>query len=299
MLDHHAAVAALVSAHRQRLGLSPVKGEPAFTSDAPIYRAAKTASLRLGFIEADAECLGHAWQRMSDRRGAFDAHAWPTLPANFGMAPWPRARAFPYSADSRHLGLYAVLPDAKWVARMARAGVPTVQLRFKSADPAAIQSEVKAAVEAVRGTGTLLYINDHWRAAIDAGAHGVHLGQDDIDAADLEAIRLAGLRCGMSTHGYAEMVRVDRFTPSYIALGAVFPTTLKKMPTKPQGLGRLRAYADLMKNYPLVAIGGIDAKRIQAVMRCGVGSAAVVRAIVAAKDPVAAVAQLQELMCLS
>lgn len=299
MLDHNAVVDAIVYAHRPLLGSDPVAGKPIFTSSAPLYRAAKTASLRLGFIEVDAECLGHAWQRMSDRSGCFDPHVWPNLPADFGMAPWPRAKAFPTCADSKHLGLYAVLPDAAWVARLARAGVPVVQLRFKSDDPVAIRREVAAAVAAMRGTETMLFINDHWQAAIDAGAYGVHLGQDDIDTADLEAIRVAGLRCGMSTHGYAEMLRVDKFSPSYVALGAVFPTTLKQMPTAPQGLGRLRAYAQLMNAYPLVAIGGIDAARIQAVMRCGVGSAAVVRAIVAAEDPEAALAQLQELMCLS
>ena len=100
----------------------------------------------------------------------------------------------------------------------------------------------------------------------------------------------------MSTHGYAEMLRVDALGPSYIALGAVFPTTLKSMPTAPQGPGRLRTYAALMQDYPLVAIGGIDAERIATVMRCGIGSAAVVRAIVAANDPEAAVAQLQGVM---
>ena len=82
------------------------------------------------------------------------------------------------------LGLYAVLPDAAWVGRMARAGVPTVQLRFKSDDAQAIEREVRAAVEAVRGTGALLFINDHWRAAIEAGAYGLHLGQEDLDALD-------------------------------------------------------------------------------------------------------------------
>lgn len=299
MLDHNAVVDAIVNAHRPWLGITPVEDAPIFTSSAPIYQAAKTASLRLGFIEIDAECLGHAWQRMCDRSGFFDPDAWPNLPADFGMAPWPRSHAFPGCADSGHLGLYAVLPDAAWVARIARAGVPVVQLRFKSCDSVAIKREVAAAVEAVRGTETLLFINDHWQAAIEAQAYGVHLGQDDIATADLEAIYAAGLRCGVSTHGYAEMLRADRFTPSYVALGAVFPTTLKQMPTAPQGLGRLLAYAELMKAYPLVAIGGIDAARIQEVMRCGVGSVAVVRAIVAAEDPEAAVAQLRELMRLS
>ena len=171
---------------------------------------------------------------------------------------------------------------------MAQTGVPTVQLRFKSDQPANIDAQVRAAVAAVRGTPTRLFINDHWQAALDHGAYGVHLGQEDVDAlpADaIETLRQSGLRLGISTHGYAEMLRADALAPSYIALGAVFPTTLKRMATAPQGLARLRAYAQLMRHYPLVAIGGIDATRLQAVLDCGVGSVAVVRALVETSDP--------------
>ncbi|MET1537584.1 thiamine phosphate synthase, partial [Burkholderia sola] len=112
--------------------------------------------------------------------------------------------------------LYGVLPDAQWVGRMARAGVPTVQLRFKSEDRDAITREVRAAVAAVEGTDALLFINDHWREAIDAGAYGVHVGQEDLDAlagADLQVIHASGLRLGVSTHGYAEMVRAHAVQP--------------------------------------------------------------------------------------
>ncbi len=176
---------------------------------------------------------------------------------------------------------------------MAQAGVPTVQLRFKSEDRQAVAREVEAAVNAVQGTRTLLFINDHWREAIGAGAYGVHLGQEDLDEADLGAIRQAGLRLGISTHGYAEMMRADAWSPSYIAMGAVFPTTLKRMATAPQGAGRLHAYARLMRDYSTVAIGGIDASRLPEVLASGVGSVAVVRALVAAPDPEAASRLLQ------
>ena len=184
---------------------------------------------------------------------------------------------------------------------MARAGVPTVQLRFKSSDPQAIQAEVRAAVAAVQGTQALLFINDHWQAAIDAGAYGLHLGQEDVEAltaAELQAIRNAGLRLGISTHGYAEMLRADALSPSYIALGAVFPTTLKRMATAPQGLARLNAYARLMQGTPLVAIGGIDTPRLADVLASGVGSVAVVRALIGADNPEAEagrwIAQIQQ-----
>jgi len=248
----------------------------------------------LGFLEHDAQCVAHAWQAQTQRTGQFSVNDWPCTPQDFGVAAVPRANAFP--ACPQHLGLYAVLPDAPWVGRMARAGVPTVQLRFKSDDAAAIRQEVRAAVQAVQGTKALLFINDHWQIAIDEGAYGVHLGQEDMDDAPLEKIRAAGLRLGLSTHGYAEMLRADAVSPSYIALGAVFPTTLKRMQTAPQGTGRLYAYAQLMQHSPLVAIGGIDEATISVVMRSGVGSIAVVRAITGSDAPEAAAHKLQELM---
>jgi thiamine-phosphate pyrophosphorylase len=248
----------------------------------------------LGFLEHDAQCVAQAWSAQTLRTGKFSVNDWPCTPQDFGIAPTPRANAFP--ACPQQLGLYAVLPDAQWVGRMARAGVPTVQLRFKSDDAAAIRQEVRSAVQAVQGTHALLFINDHWQIAIDEGAYGVHLGQEDMDDAPIEQIRAAGLRLGLSTHGYAEMLRADAVSPSYIALGAVFPTTLKRMQTAPQGTARLFAYAKLMAQKPLVAIGGIDEAKIPVVMQSGVGSIAVVRAITGATDPEAAAKTLQALM---
>jgi iron complex outermembrane receptor protein len=74
-------------------------------------------------------------------------------------------------------------------------------------------------------------------------------------------------------------------------MGAVYPTTLKKMATAPQGVARLGAYARLLRGYPQVGIGGIDAVRLPEVLATGVGSVAVVRALVAAEDPEATAAQ--------
>ncbi|MDR0200636.1 MAG: thiamine phosphate synthase [Delftia acidovorans] len=275
----------------------PAQPVPPAQRQEPAYLAALQACSALGFIAVDAETLAQAWQAQTARRGRFEATRWPDEARDFGLAGADRARAFP--PCPRDLGLYAVLPDAQWVGRMARAGVPTVQLRFKSEDREAIAREVRAAVAAVQGTPSLLFINDHWREAIAAGAYGVHVGQEDLDALageDLQAIHAAGLRLGVSTHGYAEMVRAHAVQPSYIALGAVFPTTLKKMATAPQGLARLEAYVRLMQDYPLVAIGGISADLFAAVRATGVGSVAVVRALVNAEDPEAAARELLQRM---
>ena len=250
--------------------------------------------LMLGFVAHDAQCIMLAWQIQSERMGALDIEQWPSQPSDFGISPFPRLNAF--APCPKQLGLYAVLPNAQWVARMAKAGVPTVQLRFKSDDKAAVAKEIAASVAATHGTNTLLFINDHWEEAIAAGAYGVHLGQEDMQEAPLDKIRSAGLRLGLSTHGYKEMLLADRHSPSYIALGAVFSTTLKRMVTAPQGLGRLQRYAQLMHQYPLVAIGGIDLNRLPDVVKTGVGSVAVVRAITEAESPEETAAAFQRLI---
>lgn len=294
-IDMNKEAEAIVAAHQDKA--IEVRGDitPNFSQDGEIYRTAKQAALALGFIESDAECVALAWQRQADRLGYFDARHWPDAPEDYGLAQREPAVPQAFPACPERLGLYAVLPDAAWVARMAQAGVPTLQLRFKSENPDAVRHEVEAAVQGVRGTNALLFINDHWQAALEAGAGhegflGVHLGQEDMDtlqAEDFAAIRSAGLRLGLSTHGYAEMLRAANLQPSYIAMGAVWATTLKAMPTAPQGPGRLAAYVRLIQaaGYPGVAIGGISATEVPVVKATGVGSFAVVRAITGAADP--------------
>ena len=287
ILEHHTATF---------LGFGP-ESTPGATRSEDAYLAALSACSTLGFIAHDAECLAQAWLAQSLRTGTFQPEAWPGDPVDFGLQTLPRAQQFAACPD--RLGLYAVLPAAAWVGRMARAGVPTVQLRFKSDDAAAIQNEVQAAVRAVQGTGALLFINDHWQEAIDAGAYGAHLGQEDLDALsaqELQTLRACGIRLGVSTHGYAEMVRADAVGPSYIAMGAVFPTTLKRMATAPQGIGRLGMYARLLRHYPQVAIGGIGPDQFAPVLATGVGSIAVVRALVNATNPEKAAAEQLQLM---
>ena len=272
---------------------------PDSTETAPVYRAALQACSELGFIAINADCLARAWQARFEHTGDANIARWPQTPAYFGLHPTPPDQAF--AACPRQLGLYAVLPDAAWVGRMARAGVPTVQLRFKSDDTDAIDAEIHAAVQAVQGTGALLFINDHWQVALAAGAYGVHLGQEDLDALqphEVATLHASGVRLGVSTHGYAEMLRAAAVWPSYIAMGAVFPTTLKRMETAPQGVARLALYAKLMQQFPLVAIGGIGAEQFAQIAATGVGSIAVVRALVNAPDPEAAVAQLMQALAI-
>lgn len=287
-------IASIVAQHAA-LGLPSNADATATAPEDSPYGVAFAAARRLGFIPADAECIARAWQRQAERTACFDTAAWPCTASDFGLPPMAQ-RPHAFAPCPHALGLYAVLPSADWVARMAQAGVPTLQLRFKSGDAAAIQHEIRAAVAAVQGTPSLLFINDHWREALDAGAYGVHLGQEDLDTLstnELDTMRQAGVRLGLSTHGYAEMLRADAVGPSYLALGAVFPTTLKAMQTPPQGLGRLHAYARLLRDRPLVAIGGIALEHLPQVAASGAGSFAVVRAITAAPNPEATARELQ------
>jgi thiamine-phosphate pyrophosphorylase len=296
----------IIQAHRNDNLCLPI---PSFSMNSPPPRidnetatdlyelAGALAAIEMGFIESDAKVLGKAWSRMTLQDGGFNPLKWPNRPEHFDLLPWTRnMNPNAFRECPKRLGLYGIMPDADWVKRMVEAEIPTVQLRFKSEDRYKLRKQIKEAIKAVQGSKTLLFINDYWDEAIDAGAYGVHLGQEDLETADLEKIRAAGLRLGLSTHGYAELIIADRYCPSYIAMGAVFPTNLKKMSTAPQGLGRLYQYAKLMNHYPLVAIGGIDQESIHAVAKSGVGSIAVVRAITQARDPKEAVKNLQKLM---
>lgn len=186
------------------------------------------------------------------------------------------------------IGFYTVVPDTAWVRRILDWGVRTLQLRFKTADhtPEEIEREVNAAVEAGRRVpGAQVFINDHWQFALAAGAYGVHLGQEDLDSADLDALRKAGVRLGLSSHTPAEMQRAKALQPSYLAIGPVYPTTLKVMPYEPVGLARLKMWAAQAAPCPVVAIGGISLERIAGVMACGVDGLAVVSAVTLAADP--------------
>ena len=193
------------------------------------------------------------------------------------------------------LKFYAVVPDADRVVRMVKAGADTVQLRCKTLSGEALRREITHCVAACEGSRTQLFINDHWREAIAAGAYGVHLGQEDMDSADLSAIAAAGLRLGLSTHSTAELDRALSVNPSYVASGAIFPTATKQMPTAPQGLDKLREYVKQAGNTPVVAIGGIDLGNAAAVLATGVSSLAVVRAVTEAADPEAVVQSFRAL----
>ena len=208
-----------------------------------------------------------------------------------------RATGPGFPALSHPVGLYAVVGTADWVERCVEMRLDTVQLRIKDLPPPALRRAIEQSVAATRQSNTRLFVNDHWREAINAGAYGVHLGQEDLTDADLAAIARAGLRLGVSTHSYYEIARAHAVAPSYVAIGPIYATTTKPMQFAPQGIERLERWVKLLgPRYPLTAIGGIDIERAPGVMATGVGSIAVVRAITEASDPSRAVSELRMAM---
>ncbi|VDR30485.1 Thiamine-phosphate synthase [Raoultella terrigena] len=193
------------------------------------------------------------------------------------------------------LGLYPVVDSVAWIERLLKAGVRTIQLRIKDKREADVEDDVIAAIALGRQHHARLFINDYWQLAIKHQAYGVHLGQEDLETTDLSAIRNAGLRLGVSTHDDMEIDVALAARPSYVALGHVFPTQTKQMPSAPQGLEQLSRHIGRLQDYPTVAIGGISLERAPAVLDTGVGSIAVVSAITQAADWQQATAQLLEM----
>ena len=180
---------------------------------------------------------------------------------------------------------YPIFDSAAWVARSLTCGVKLVQLRLKSEDTALLRAEITAAQELARHHGAALVVNDHWQLAIDLGCDWLHLGQEDLDGADLPAIRRAGLRLGVSTHDEAELARALSVRPDYVALGPVWPTILKQMPWAPQGLRRVSDWKRQLGAVPLVAIGGLTPERGAAALTAGADVVSAVTDITLNPDP--------------
>ncbi len=216
------------------------------------------------------------------------------LPA-FSLPQATSVSSFAALSDA-DLGLYAVVDSADWVARVVTAGVRTVQLRIKDAEGeqhrAMVRGEIRGSIDTARAAGAQLFINDHWQLAIEEGAYGVHLGQEDLHIADLAAIRQAGLRLGISTHAYWEVCRAWALQPSYIACGPIHPTKAKAMPWIPQGNDNLAYWCKLLP-LPVVGIAGMDVERSEQAARTGASGVAVISAITAAASPETAITQLQ------
>lgn len=192
--------------------------------------------------------------------------------------PYPDRYAYPDP-------FYPVVDSVAWVARLALLGVGTIQLRAKNLSESDAVQTVIDALEVIKGTRAKLVVNDYWRAAIIAGARHLHLGQEDLAGADLGAIRAAGLTLGISTHDDDELETALRAKPDYVALGPIFPTTLKSMRFAPQGIAKITEWKKRIGNLPLVAIGGIKLEHAREIFAAGACSIAVVSDVTQNADP--------------
>lgn len=247
------------------------------------------ATLSLGFCIDDGLVLSRAFHNVS-------RETWP----EFGDFPLPvfsrkeqeiikanNGKSIPRKVDVKQLAFYPVVDSVELLESLLNLGVKTAQLRIKSELNNRVKNDIDRAIELGKSNNAQVIINDHWQYALNKGAFGIHLGQEDLVESDFEAICNANAALGLSTHGYYELLKIISLEPSYIALGHIFPTTTKVMPSNPQGIIRLKLYTDLIRqasqtyqrDIPTVAIGGIDLTNAAEVMKAGVDSIAVVRAV--------------------
>ncbi|RWQ29359.1 MAG: thiamine phosphate synthase [Mesorhizobium sp.] len=180
---------------------------------------------------------------------------------------------------------YLIVDSAVWIERLVPLGVKLVQLRIKTMDETGLRAEIRKSKALCVQYKSQLIVNDHWRLAIEEGCDFVHLGQDDLQTADLSRIRSAGVRLGLSTHDHVELETAMFAEPDYVALGPIYPTVLKKMKWAPQGLERISEWNRRVTPIPLVAIGGLNPDRLDGVFEAGANSAAVVTDITLSSDP--------------
>lgn len=180
---------------------------------------------------------------------------------------------------------YPIFDSADWIERMLPLGVRFVQLRIKDQPEDIIRAEIIRARDLCAAAGAALVVNDYWQIAIETGCPWLHLGQEDLDSADLQSIRRAGLQLGISTHDEEELERALALAPDYVALGPIWPTILKKMKWHQQGTAKLTEWKARVGNIPLVGIGGLSLARAPEAFACGADIVSVVTDITLRDDP--------------
>lgn len=236
--------------------------------------------------------------------GAFQQASWPTKLNDFPQVISTLSQQYQLLpsflslnlADGEKLGLYPIIDSLEWLERLLPLNLNIIQLRIKNKNTKELAAIIKKSVAMARHYNCRLFINDHWQLAVKYGAYGVHIGQEDLASADLTTITNAGLRLGISTHGCYEFLLAKQLQPSYLAIGAIFPTKTKDMTGQIQGLANLTQLLSLASTIPVVAIGGINQQRLAQVWRTGVSAVAVVTAITEAKQPIIATQTMQALL---
>lgn len=196
------------------------------------------------------------------------------------------------------IGIYPIVSNSSWLEKLIPSGITTIQLRIKNQPDNVIREEIQKSISLAKQHSIRLFINDYWQYAIQYGAYGVHLGQEDLMQANVAAIRQAGLRLGISTHNYFELARAQTQHPSYIASGPVFKTQTKILTTTPLGVKKLQAFKQVI-NFPMVAIGGIKLSNVETIKSVQPSGIAMISEIMESDDPVSVVKSFQKKLLMS
>ena len=248
--------------------------------------------LRDAFVQSKA-FINKAFELSANHQGYYGALIQPSWPVESSCYPKIMnpllsesnvSFKFP-SLGVQNLGLYPIVDSIEWLETLLPMGVQIIQLRLKNKTEAELDSLIQQAVELSKNYSARLFINDYWQIAIKHGAYGVHLGQEDLMEANLYAIHNTGLHLGISTHGSYELKLAEKIQPSYIAIGAIFPTQTKEMTSQIQGLDNLQKLVNLNGDIPVVAIGGITLENASSVIKTGVNSIAMVSEITMSDNP--------------
>ncbi len=269
--------------------------------------AATAAFIGLGHSLPDALILSKMYVnqgiRLSEQYGAgpgplehrpmmFDPQDRPHVSTQFEANPNFSGLGLSFPSCDDPLGLYPVVDSAEWVERLSvLPGITAIQLRIKDMPEEAAAKIIKTAVEQAKKHGVRLFVNDHWRLAISMGAHGVHLGQEDLGQADLKAIAKAGLHLGISTHSAYEMLHALSMSPSYVAFGPIYHTQSKVLHFAPKGIDDLDLYRKIA-SIPIVAIGGINKTNIDEVASVNPSGIAMISGVLSEENPEQAIAQM-------
>lgn len=165
--------------------------------------------------------------------------------------------------DDIPLGIYPVVDRAYKLKPLYEAGITTAQLRTKDKFTGqALEDEVIEAIKISEEFNARFFLNDFWELGIKHKAYGIHLGQEDIQEADIQAMMRAGIRLGISSHTPNEIVTALGFEPSYLAIGPIYEPISKKLVYDTVGTEDLKSWAKKV-DYPIVAIGGITIENIK------------------------------------
>ena len=189
---------------------------------------------------------------------------------------------------------YPIFDDVVWLRRMLPLGVEMLQMRLKDLPQEALFEQIETAKQLCDEAGAILIVNDYWELAIELKCDWVHLGQEDLEDADVSRIKDAGIKIGVSTHDHEELDKALSISPDYVALGPIYPTILKKMKWHQQGVEKLTEWKGLVGNVPLVAIGGFNIERGPGAFEAGADVVSVVTDVTLNDDAEARVRQWLE-----